>query len=472
MKGVKSKLLARILLVLILLCELLSMVFTTKNIQSAKGLWLGLALGSGLTTTTKTATTGHDINTPLNFEYNNPLHRFPLPLWLDNFLNSQPSETHHDMLLDPNEKFLVLTCHKYKKTKYEKCGGFTDRLFLLPYYIWLAHKTGRRLLIKYSKPFPLEEYLVPPDGGFDWRLPTKFVQNEWDQYANRSWTEYKNQRRAQWHKLIELPEHNNTRFIFTNANLAIPKVGKFFTTQTGEDLDILWPGIFRRMFSLSMPLSNSINKFAKINGLVPGEYAAAHVRARFPVGVGSIKMNTHKSEHSGINMDDNITASVVKIIADNSIKCAVKAMPGTKHVYFASDSSKVNKYLMDESPFWAPHQNKSHINSSTSFINNYNPNTTLVMRPGYTEYANHLENLPSEKSKVSDYNSMFFDLWIMAHSKCLAQGLGGFGHFGSVLSGNHLSCRVRHRNYGNNGATLPSCPTPYELKAIKARAKE
>jgi len=448
------------------------MVFTTKNIQSAKELGLGLALGSGLTTTTKTATTGHDIDIPLNFEYNNPIHRFPLPLWLDNFLNSQPSETHHDMLVDPNEKFLVLTCHKYKKTKYEKCGGFTDRLFLLPYYIWLAHKTGRRLLIKYSKPFPLEEYLVPPDGGFDWRLPTKFVQNEWDQYANRSWTTYTNQRRAQWHKLIELPEHNNTRFIFTNTNLAFPTVGKFFTTQTGEDLDILWPGIFRRMFSLSMPLSNSINKFTKINGLVPGEYAAAHVRARFPVGRGSIKMNKRKNEHSGINMDDNITASVVKIIADNSIKCAVKAMPGTKHVYFASDSSKVNKYLMDESPFWAPHQNKSHINSSTSFINNYNPNTTLVMRPGYTEYANHLENLPSEKSKVSDYNSMFFDLWIIAHSKCLAQGLGGFGHFGSVLSGNHLSCRVRHRNYNNDGATLPSCPTPYELKAIKARAKE
>ena len=87
-------------------------------------------------------------NDDFQFQYKDPLNKFPLPQWLDEFLNSQPSETHNETLADPNEKFIVMTCHRYKgDTFYEACGGFTDRLFLLPYYIWVANKTGRRLLM-------------------------------------------------------------------------------------------------------------------------------------------------------------------------------------------------------------------------------------------------------------------------------------------------------------------------------------
>ena len=91
----------------------------------------------------------------------------------------------------------------------------------LPYFVWLAHKTGRRLLLKYSRPHPLEEFLVPPEGegGFDWRLPDEYCQKEWDAYADRSWTTYRNQRRLLWHTVIERPEWNDTRFVFVNSNL-------------------------------------------------------------------------------------------------------------------------------------------------------------------------------------------------------------------------------------------------------------
>ena len=86
-------------------------------------------------------------NEDFQFQYKDPLNKFPLPQWLDEFLNSQHSETHNETLADPNEKFIVMTCHKFMRVHYEACGGFTDRLFLLPYYIWLANKTGRRLLM-------------------------------------------------------------------------------------------------------------------------------------------------------------------------------------------------------------------------------------------------------------------------------------------------------------------------------------
>jgi hypothetical protein len=311
---------------------------------------------------------------------------------------------------------------------------------------------------KYSKPFPLEEFLIPPEGGFDWRLPTEFAEQEWEQYANRSWTQYRNERRSQWHKLIQRPEHNNTRFIFANTNLAINFVGNVFSQETGENLDELWPGIFRRMFKPSKSLGESIDTFAREKGLIPGEFAAAHVRARFPAGRGDINMNK-RDEHSGINMNDNHTRDVVTKIGDNAIKCATKAMPGTKYVYFASDSHVINNYLLDESPFWAQ-------NNQT---NTTSKNVTVLMRPDHVIDAKHLEYEPTENSKPSDYYATFHDLWIMAHSKCLSQGVGGFGHFGSVLSGNHNSCRVRHRDYFQDGLSLPSCPTPNELRVTKLK---
>ena len=88
----------------------------------------------------------HESDT-FQFQYDNPLHRFPLPEWLDDFLHSQPTNTHNETLADKHEKFIVMTCHKYHGTYDEACGGFADRMTLLPYYIWLARKTGRRLLM-------------------------------------------------------------------------------------------------------------------------------------------------------------------------------------------------------------------------------------------------------------------------------------------------------------------------------------
>jgi hypothetical protein len=87
--------------------------------------------------------------------------KFSVPVWLDEFLQSQPTASHHHTLTSPHNKFLVMTCHKYANHIVEACGGIADRFKLLRYNLWLAHQTGRTLLIKYSKPSPLEDYLVP-----------------------------------------------------------------------------------------------------------------------------------------------------------------------------------------------------------------------------------------------------------------------------------------------------------------------
>jgi hypothetical protein len=93
------------------------------------------------------------------------------------------------------------------------------------------------------------------------------------------------------------------------------------------------------------------------------------------------------------------------------------------------------------------------------------PPVTIITRPNHTVEPAHFEfTIDPDPSK---FYGIFIDLWIMAHAKCMAQGLGGFGHFASTLSGNHYSCRVRHRDYTMD--ISPSCPTPgAENRAVKA----
>ena len=59
-----------------------------------------------------------------------------------------------------NERVLIMQCFDTD----EKCGGTADRLKPLPMFVRLAHTTNRLLLILWSRPAKLEEFLVPPKG--------------------------------------------------------------------------------------------------------------------------------------------------------------------------------------------------------------------------------------------------------------------------------------------------------------------
>jgi len=393
------------------------------------------------------------------FEYNNSVNKFTLPDWMEEFFKNQPIATHNKTLADPNEKFIVLTCHKYKGTFDEACGGLSDRLRYLPQFIWLAYRTGRKLLIKHSTPHPLEEFLIPPEGGLDWRLPDKYVQHEWDTYANRSWGDYRKQRRIAWPSVIG--NWNETRFIFVNSNVA-----KFVPVpEIHEEYE--WPGIFRRMFKPSKALGKAIDTLAKKSGLVPGAYGGAHIRARFPVGQDKIKWKSNL-EHHGVDMMDNVTQQLVKKLGENAVKCVTRIMPETKYVYVASDTNELIQYLLEESGSTRLRWNDAERENKTSAGEN---DVKIVVRPDYNVSSLHYtqRNFPGLNGTAPPeaYFQIFIDLWMLAHTKCLSQDVGGFGHFASMLSGNHLTCRAKHRDYIS--VILDSCPTPNELKIEKLK---
>ena len=65
-------------------------------------------------------------------------------------------------------KWMIMQCVAGNDSN---CGGLADRLKIIPYMIRLAYTTKRILLIHWTKPASLEQFLLPPNNGLDWRTP-------------------------------------------------------------------------------------------------------------------------------------------------------------------------------------------------------------------------------------------------------------------------------------------------------------
>jgi hypothetical protein len=66
-----------------------------------------------------------------------------------------------------SERWMIMQCLDHDR----KCGGTADRLKPIPWALRVAYQTNRILLIRWTRPVKLEEFLVPPKGGMDWRVP-------------------------------------------------------------------------------------------------------------------------------------------------------------------------------------------------------------------------------------------------------------------------------------------------------------
>ena len=375
--------------------------------------------------------------------------KFPLPDWLDTFLNSQPIETHNKSIADPNQKFFVLTCHKFEVNQEEDCGGFSDRMKLLPYMLWVAKMNGRMLLIRYSKPYPLEEFLVPPSDGFDWRLPAGYFEDEFQAYANRTKSEYQKMRSYRWHEKIRESPWKEARVIFVNNNLAIPGVLRSLQEWTGFSNNKVMAGIFRRLFQPSRPVAEQIQSVAEEHGLIAGQYAGAHTRLKFPFKNVRYIWTSSKDDKmpAGLVMTNNMTKNNVQFFSHNALNCAMKIMPETKSIYFASDAQEAVAYLTQDSPWVKPTFAKAS-NSTFQDI------PRVVVRPDFDMPFAHFDKSGDKPSPDGLYN-IFVDLWILSHAKCISHGVGGYPRFAAQLTGNYETCRIKHRLMNS---TVIYCP--------------
>ena len=381
-----------------------------------------------------------------------------LPAWLQNYIKWHRDQTQN---ASNHTKYVIITC----MPKDGFCGGLSDRLRPLPFLLLFASQVPRVLCIHFLKPQSLENFLLPPSNGLDWRCPPEVASllDESKETAkqpiirayNIDRCNSKNQIVPCAQTKIDYMRKDDGKYLsiklVSNDVASINKALYLFQRHSYVDrmpsLDNwafvdLMGDIFRVMFEPITPLAIRINQTMAQLGLVENHYSSVHTRCRYPVYPAARHQGKQVDKEGGL-LFANKTKDALIDIMENAINCAHQLDPHLP-IYFASDHDDATRYMITHD---------THLNS------------TQYIRPvgiNRKEEPLHMGNLEeSHEHKAIDYFSIFEDLLIIGGSKCVAHGVGSFGSFGAAITGNR--CRAIHRKF--NGA-LVKCPNDRALKRL------
>lgn len=335
-----------------------------------------------------------------------------VPQWLKEYLEWHREQRLHHMD-DPNTKFLTLACHRDFP-----CGGVSDRLRPLPYFLLAAHKMKRVFLIKWQK-YELEDFFVPPEGGLDWRMPDTFKLKDrpmqqpsclMAQPGKRLWP------CDIWDRSFE----NRNLFVLSREDLYGENKDFFITDERpyGSFGDVV-----RLLFQPTPPLAKLIEDSMSSLNIEPKQYLSAHFRFRYP----------HLEDRNAVMSKD-----VKTNILHNAVSCVVHIANDSKMpVYFTSDESNDVSYMKDNSPY---------SKGGSSPVN-------VVALTDMNRFHSDDKRFNWEKDDPRDLYPVFLDLWLMGNSKCVSYGQGGFGMFGARLADE--GCMMQHQISWNTA----DCPS-------------
>ena len=352
-----------------------------------------------------------------------PTYQAKLPKWMTEYF-----AWHREIKRNLNEtnwnstKYIMMICGKSQVA----CGGISDRLKPLPFVVLEAARYERLLLIRWQKPKPLENFLLPPEGGVDWRAPTWLRQN-----LRKEWMRQMEARRLQlklspgllgdgiYHGIVDTDVRlqKSPDDVVMRVTVQTPSSGEYFYGEhpfAKSTYQEVFHSLFRTFFTPAPRLASLIDSKMKEHNLVPGEYSATHLRAMY----GNRKWR-----------DPNETIALVV----NGINCASTLFPGAP-VYFAADI----KFAVEV----AREYGRQRSLSVGSLDFNDNP-------------VHFDKDVDWYKHNASLYDDTFVDLYMLGQSRCVAYSNGGYGTFGSLLSYN-ASCRMQYFKARN--VTHQICP--------------
>ncbi|GFH50743.1 hypothetical protein CTEN210_07219 [Chaetoceros tenuissimus] len=375
-----------------------------------------------------------------------------LPNWLQEYIAWNQNER---ATKDPKDlKYIVMKCTKSQT----RCGGFSDRLRPLPFYLLLAQKTNRILCIYWDRPMRLEHYLQVPKNGLDWACPSDFegdtgsrdvnakflirMDEKVKKYALQLVSRIKSSKQT----YIALDTSQSTDQINCMNNIfnaysyqdRMPKVSKWMHINMMEH-------IFRVMFKPIPAIARNINATMTQLGLVEGNFTSIHLRARYPTPRLQYILGKNASAldkgHFTPTFDGRFKSYLMQL-TNNAVECGY--LLDTKRPFvFISDSVDLVDHVIE---------NRMNVRGSQVQI------LGVKQRP-------NIIHLNFDNTNVEDtFYPLFEDLLIMGGGSCMAHGLGSFGAFGAGLAGNR--CRALHRNYRGAPIKCPNNDTSIEFVPI------
>jgi hypothetical protein len=300
-----------------------------------------------------------------------------------------------------NNKYLIMHCSQDMP-----CGGASDRLQYIPMAMRFASRYNRILLIHWERPFPLQEYLVPPTGGIDWRVPEYMLETPICAQAPLITSG----------KRIH-SKFNNTREVVC-MRYQIWDHGSLLYNEIAEEKDEpgfndVYRGLWNLVFQPSPPVQNLLVEKLKSLDLQPAAYVAVHVRALY------------KNDASDKNQ-----------LVENAVRCASGLKPNSSDtpIFMASDSDKVLRHAVAY----------GKANNRTVVARTEDPAPLHLDRGGV-----FLENSQAwNNHTTADYYDVFVDLYLLASAECTSFHIGGYGKWGRLLSYNP-ACYIRHDHSKN-----------------------
>lgn len=406
-----------------------------------------------------------------------------LPDWIANYVKWHremrekfPGE---ELFENPNApKLLIRTCLGL-------CGGLHDRLGQLPWDLYLANQTNRVLLVHWHRPVPLEEFLVPPPDGLDWRVPRTmegfFPQGKNERIVSREalrdfrdgipdmFEEYDsaNPTMQFWDqdfplaleraKLGSYASHKVLRHrilghlhedVLEGRLLALGETDMIHDTRTFGD-------IFRLFFQLAPTLQKHLDDIYRNLQLQPGRYSAVHCRVRHPkafVGMVLGKDANHPADKTGLPWEGDTRKSAITT-ANRALECAQTLQQwqlSHDPIYFFSDSNDLVRYMSDEL------YNTTFVQrNADAFANSMTEQRALTLteklkvlaRPSTDENA-HIDR--QKGRPASAYYGTFIDFFLAINARCVTYGVGYYAVFATKIS--HTSCKLLYQEeaWGGN----------------------
>ena len=312
-----------------------------------------------------------------------------MPAWMTEYFDWHITERQR-LENNPNDwksfRFIMLQCLPGSR----KCGGTADRLKPLPLFLLLAHRTKRLLFIKWGRPADLEEFLLPPQGGIDWRVP------DW-LYAIKEFRE--GPRATNTEELIEFME--NPEFPMVKARVQAHDHGAPYYDGQRKDPSLeptfaeVYHACWRILFTPAPPIARLIEEQMQQAGLKPGNYVGIHIRALYAV--------------------EERDPALVQHWARNAVNCASQLQKGDPF-YVSSDSEFATKVAAEYGQEKQVHVASRIVHEGISHSQPY-----------------HLDKAP-RTAKAVDFYDTFVDLYLLALSRCVTYNMGGFGTWALYIS--------------------------------------
>jgi len=317
--------------------------------------------------------------------------RHHLPPWMKGYLRWH-KHTMQQLTIDNwhEQRYIVAACTKYMR----QCGGTADRLWPLPFYLRVAAQSKRIFLTKWGRPAELEDFLLPPLHGFDWRVP------EW-LFPLVSQT-----RRKTGVKPVILDFANRDDLVSFYVKIQADGYGSDYYDALKDDDEPTFYQVQRSLWEIaytpSEPLKQRVETFMKENRLIPNYYGATHVRAL----------------HGVIDR----AAKVVRNWSHIAMNCTTQQLQAKGPIYYASDSGY--------GPAVAQQYGQDY--------------QTHVVTRNVTQDAVHMDKKSDwRQTDREEFFDIFVDLLVMSKSRCVAYNVGGFGKLAATLSYNP-QCSIQH----------------------------